>query len=124
MQKPKKSVGVMNIILVIIAVTLVTFTVIMIRTFWLYGAIPDTLCTCVFGVLGTECGAMAWIKTNKDKHRDRKYELEDREYYEKQNGGTTMDDKKTEVTEEITEFPTQDTFNSEDMTSEDDKEAE
>ena len=67
---------------------------------------------------------MAWIKTNKDKHRDRKYELEDREYYEKQNGGITMDDKKTEVTEEITEFPTQDTFNSEDMTPEDDKEAE
>lgn len=124
MQKPKKSVGVMNIILVIIAVTLIVFTAIMIKTFWLYGAIPDTLCTCVFGVLGTECGAMAWIKTNKDKHRDRKYELEDREYYEKQNGGTTMDDKKTEVTEEITEFPTQDTFNSEDMTSEDDKEAE
>ena len=77
MQKPKKSVGVMNIILVIIALTLVTFTVVMIRTFWLYGAIPDTLCTCVFGVLGTECGAMAWIKTNKDKHRDRKYELEE-----------------------------------------------
>ena len=107
MQKPKKSVGVMNIILVIIALTLVTFTVVMIRTFWLYGAIPDTLCTCVFGVLGTECGAMAWIKTNKDKH-----------------GGISMTDKKTEVTEEIKDFPVQDTFNSEDMAAENDEEAE
>lgn len=124
MQKPKKSVGVMNIILVIIALTLVTFTVVMIRTFWLYGAIPDTLCTCVFGVLGTECGAMAWIKTNKDKHRDRKYELEDREYYDKMNGGISMTDKKTEVTEEIKDFPAQDTFNSEDMAAENDEEAE
>lgn len=117
MQKPKKSVGVMNIILVIIAVTLVVFTAIMIKTFWLYGAIPDTLCTCVFGVLGTECGAMAWIKTTKDKHTSRKQELEDREYYGKRNGGKGMTDKKTDTTEEIKDFPKQDTFNADDMTA-------
>lgn len=31
------------------------------------GGIPDTLCQCVFALLGGECGVMGWIKTNKDK---------------------------------------------------------
>lgn len=82
----KKSViarmGVMNIVLIFIAVTLISFTVVMIELFKIYGTIPDTLCTCVFTVLGTECGALAWIKNTKEKHRDRSIELEDREYYE------------------------------------------
>lgn len=122
---PKKNIGVMNIILVFIAVTLIVFTVVMIRTFWLYGAIPDTLCTCVFAVLGTECGAMAWIKTTKDRYREREYEKEDRAYYEKQIGGNAMTDtKKQDTTEEIKDFPQQDTFNGDDMTAVDDEEAE
>ena len=35
-----------------------------------------------------------------------------------------MTDKKTEATEEIKDFPAQDTFNSEDMAAENDEEAE
>ena len=122
---PKRKIGVMDIILIFIAVTLIVFTVVMIRTFWLYGASPDTLCTCVFAVLGTECGAMAWIKTTKDRYREREYEKEDREYYDRQNGGKAMtDNKKQDTTEEITDFPQQDTFNGEDMAAVDDEEAE
>ena len=122
---PKRKIGVMDIILIFIAVTLIVFTVVMIRTFWLYGAIPDTLCTCVFAVLGTECGAMAWIKTTKDRYREREYEKEDREYYDRQNGGKAMtDNKKQDTTEEIKDFPQQDTFNGDDMTAVDDEEAE
>ena len=122
---PKRKIGVMDIILIFIAVTLIVFTVVMIRTFWLYGAIPDTLCTCVFAVLGTECGAMAWIKTTKDRYREREYEKEDREYYDRQNGGKAMtDNKKQDTTEEITDFPQQDTFNGEEMAAVDDEEAE
>lgn len=74
--------GTMNLILVIIGVTLLTFTIVMIDLFKNYGTIPDTLVTCVFAILGGECGVMGWIKTNKDKNRDRKVELEDRMYYE------------------------------------------
>ncbi len=122
---PKRKIGVMDIILIFIAVTLIVFTVVMIRTFWLYGAIPDTLCTCVFAVLGTECGAMAWIKTTKDRYREREYEKEDRAYFEKQNGGKAMtDNKKQDTTEEIKDFPQQNTFNGDDMTAVDDEEAE
>ncbi len=123
-KKPKKHIGVMDLILVVIFVTLTVFTVVMLKTFWLYGSIPDTLCLSVFGVLGTECGAMAWIKTNKDKHRERKQELEDREYYNNLNGGNAMSDekKKNDTQEEITEFPAQDTFNADDMTAVESKE--
>ena len=123
---PKRKIGVMDIILIFIAVTLIVFTVVMIRTFWLYGAIPDTLCTCVFAVLGTECGAMAWIKTTKERYKEREYQKEDRAYEEnRRNGGNTMDEKKTQdTTEEIKDFPQQDTFNGEDMTAVDDEEGE
>lgn len=75
-------IGVMNIALILVFVSLIVFTIVMICLFREYGTIPDTLCTCVFSVLGGECGALAWIKTTKDKHRDRSVELEDRRYYE------------------------------------------
>lgn len=58
----------MDIILVIVAAAALTFTIAMIRIFQEQGAIPDTLVTCVFAMLGGECGAMAWIKTVKDKY--------------------------------------------------------
>ena len=79
-QTPKKKPGAMDIVLIFIAVILVVFTVVMIWTFIEYGAIPDTLCTCVFAALTGECGAMAWIKTTKERHKERKWEIEDREY--------------------------------------------
>lgn len=85
--EPKKKniferIGVMNLALLFVAVSLIVFTVVMVDLFKTYGTIPDTLCLSVFGVLGGECGALAWIKNTKEKNRDRKVELEDRKYYE------------------------------------------
>lgn len=71
------SINKMDVILIIIAVTLFVFTRKMISLFETYGAIPDTLVTCVFGVCGGECGAMSWIKTSKEKHQDRRWQIED-----------------------------------------------
>jgi hypothetical protein len=68
----------MNKILVLVGVTLLVFTVTMIVVYVRTGGIPDTLCTCVFSVCGTECGVMGWIRTNKDKLQDRKWDLQDR----------------------------------------------
>lgn len=62
----------MDVILVIVGVALLLFTVAMIVMFCIFGAIPDTLCTCVFAALGGECGVMGWIKTAKEKNRDKK----------------------------------------------------
>ena len=77
-KKPKK-IGTMDVILVVIAVALFAFTLEMIAIFKETGTIPDTLCTCVFMALGGECGAMAWIKTTKDRIQDRKWAREDQE---------------------------------------------
>lgn len=63
--KPK--IKTMDIILLIVGLMLITFTVVMIWIFRQQGAIPDTLCTCVFSALGGECGVMAWIKVAKEK---------------------------------------------------------
>lgn len=76
-RKPKE-IRTMDVILVIVAILLIAFTVEMIRIFRETGMIPDTLCTCVFAALGGECGAMAWIRTSKDRKQAREWELEDR----------------------------------------------
>ena len=73
----KKSIGTMDVILLVIGIALLSFTVCMICTFREYGAIPDTLVTCVFAALAGECGIMGWIKTTKDKRRERDWQLED-----------------------------------------------
>lgn len=76
----KKEVRTMDVILVVIAMILLVFSVTMIALYYLTGGIPDTLCTCVFAVCGGECGVMGWIKTTKERSRERQYELEDREH--------------------------------------------
>jgi hypothetical protein len=86
-KRKKNTVGVMDRILVFIAILLLIFTSAMIVIYVKTGGIPDTLCTCVFSVCGGECGVMGWIKTNKDRQRDREYELEDRKNEERQNAG-------------------------------------
>ena len=84
-KSPKKKIhiGTMDIILIVIAIALFSFTVEMIHLYEETSMIPDTLVTCVFACLGGECGAMAWIKTAKERNRDREWELEDRDHNEK-----------------------------------------
>lgn len=94
----RKRIGVMDLALIFVAILLIAFTVIMIVIFCIYGAIPDTLCACFFSVLGTECGAMAWIKTTKERHRERSFELQDRKYYDKKEAATMRgENQDTEV---------------------------
>ena len=86
--KGKKNVRTMDVILAVIAVFLLLFIVVMVWLYYRTGAIPDTLCTCVFAACGGECGVMGWIKTTKERQRERSFELEDREHEEqRQNGG-------------------------------------
>ena len=69
----------MDRILVIIALAVVIFTAGMVLLFIFYQAIPDTLCACFFALCGTECGAMAWIKTTKERLEDK---LEEKQHDE------------------------------------------
>ena len=79
----KKKIHTMDVILVVVAVALAAFTLEMIAIFKETGTIPDTLCTCVFAALGGECGAMAWIKTTKERRTDRKWQREDQDREER-----------------------------------------
>lgn len=79
----KKNIGTMDIVLIVIAVFLLLFVIAMIILYCQTGGIPETLCTCVFGACTGEMGFMGWIKTTKDRHRERQYELEDRTYEDK-----------------------------------------
>lgn len=76
-KRKKKRIGTMDLILLLVFICLVIFTVTMIRLFQVYGSVPDTLVTCVFATLGGECGILGWIKTNKDKRQDRRWQRED-----------------------------------------------
>lgn len=89
MKSKKNDVRTMDVILVVIAVFLLLFIITLLILYYITGAIPDTLCTCVFTICGGECGVMGWIKTTKERRKDRQYELEDRKHQEsldKQNG--------------------------------------
>jgi len=70
----KKPMGVMDIVLIIVGVLLVVFTATMIYLYTQFQSIPNTLCTCVFSCLGGECGIMGWIKTSKEKTKQREWE--------------------------------------------------
>ena len=74
----EKKQGVMDRILILIAILLITFIVVMIWIFCRYMAIPDTLCTCVFAACTGELGFMSFIQNSKNKYREREWEKEDK----------------------------------------------
>lgn len=76
---PKKEIKTMNVALVITCFFAVIFTAVMIWLFIQYNSVPDTLITCVFAVLGGECGILGWIKTSKCKHENKKEGKDDEE---------------------------------------------
>lgn len=57
-----------NTVLIILGIFIFVFTVVCIWLFYLYQTVPDTLVTCVFGLCGTECGVIGWIRTMKTKY--------------------------------------------------------
>lgn len=81
--RPQRKIRTMDVILVIIGIALVAFTLEMIKIYKETGMIPDTLCTCVFSALGGECGAMAFIKSAKERRQDRKWIREDQDREER-----------------------------------------
>ena len=80
LQKPKTS----TVVLVFVAAFVLLFTNRMIELYEATGGIPDTLVVSVFGICGGECGALSWIRTSQEKHRDRKWEAEDRKRMEEE----------------------------------------
>ena len=80
----KKKMGTMDKVLILEGVILVAYTAADLAVFWHTGNEPATLTACVLGVCGFENGVMGWIKTTKEKVRDRRWEQEDRERMRKE----------------------------------------
>lgn len=78
----------MDIILIIVAVLVLAFTVTMILVFLKYAMVPDTLITCFYAAMASECGIMGWIKTAKVRNQERKWMEEDLEKAKQNNKET------------------------------------
>lgn len=76
-------------ILALVGALTLLFIIVMIAVFCRHGAVPDSLVVGVFGLVGGEAGICGWIKSSKERKRERRYELEDRKYREAQKEGTT-----------------------------------
>ncbi len=76
--KPPKM-GVMDTILIIEGVAILVYVVVDFMVFWHTGSEPSALTMGFFAVCGGENGFMAWIKTQKEQERMRKWQLEDEE---------------------------------------------
>ncbi len=61
----KKSMGIMDKILIFEAALLIVYTIADMWLFYQKGSEPTTLTACVFSICGIENGVMGWIKTNK-----------------------------------------------------------
>lgn len=72
-------IGTLNIVLIIVGAFFVWFNWQMIVIFRAQGTIPETYACAVVAATIGECGICGWIRTTKDRHRERKWELEDRE---------------------------------------------
>lgn len=72
-------VGTLNIILVVVGAFFAWFNWQMIQTYWTYGSIPETYACAVVAATIGECGICGWIRTTKDRRRERRWELKDRE---------------------------------------------
>lgn len=88
-----KDLGMMDKVLIFVGALIIIFTVVMIITFYRYGAIPDTLCTCVFAACTGEAGFMGIIQATKNKYLDRKWQKEDQKEELSQQ---TIEDNETE----------------------------
>lgn len=83
MAKKNNKIKTSSVALIVVLIVLLIFTAYMCVLFKSMGSIPDTLVTCVFAVLGTECGALAWIRTAKEKYKEREWQKEDERAAEK-----------------------------------------
>ncbi|MDO4650195.1 MAG: hypothetical protein Q4B26_16270 [Eubacteriales bacterium] len=78
-----KKIGTLNLILILVGLFFVWFNWQMLITYRQYGGIPESYACAVVAATIGECGICGWIRTNKDRHRDRLWEIEDREEAER-----------------------------------------
>jgi hypothetical protein len=85
-------IGTLNLILIIVGAFFVWFNFQMLDIYRQYAAIPETYACAVIAATIGECGICGWIRTNKDRKRERKWEKED----QKENKISESEDKNCE----------------------------
>ena len=85
-------IGTLNLILIIVGAFFVWFNCQMLDIYRQYAAIPETYACAVIAATIGECGICGWIRTNKDRKRERKWEKED----QKENKISESEDKNYE----------------------------
>ena len=72
-----KSFGTLNIILIIVFAFFILFHFQMLQLYKTFGSLPESYAIAVVGATIGEAGICGWIRTNKDRHRERQWEKED-----------------------------------------------
>ena len=80
-----KKVGTLNLVLILVGVFFVWFNWQMILVFRECGSMPETYACAVVAATIGECGICGWIRTNKDKQQDRKWQKQDEKEGREQN---------------------------------------
>ena len=80
-----KKVGTLNLVLILVGVFFVWFNWQMILAFRECGSMPETYACAVVAATIGECGICGWIRTNKDKQQDRKWQKQDEKEGREQN---------------------------------------
>lgn len=72
-------VGTLNLVLILMFAFFIWFNWQMLCIFREYACIPETYACAVIAATIGEAGICGWIRTTKDRNRERKWEQEDRE---------------------------------------------
>lgn len=76
-RKLLSNIGTLNIVLILVGVFFLWFNWQMLQLFRMYGQLPETYACAVIGATIGEAGICGWIRTTKDRKRDREWRKED-----------------------------------------------
>lgn len=71
-------IGTLNLVLILVGAFFVWFNWQMLEIFRQYASIPETYACAVIAATIGECGICGWIRTNKDRRREHKWEQEEK----------------------------------------------
>lgn len=86
-------IGTLNIVLIVVGAFFVWFNWQMLCIFREQGTIPETYACAVIAATIGECGICGWIRTTKDRRRERQWEVEDRKELSKKTEETEADNE-------------------------------
>lgn len=71
------NIGTLNIVLILVGIFFLWFNWQMLQLFRMYGQLPETYACAVIGATIGEAGICGWIRTTKDRKRDREWQKAD-----------------------------------------------